>query len=283
MAFLVGCRFFPVPKGLSDVRMVYNGTSNGLNDCLWAPWFPLPTVDAVERSLVPGTCLGDMDVGEMFLNFPLHEDMQKFTGVDLRLFKKYFSDPLAHPDIVCWGRACMGTKPSPYISVRFLLCSLETIKRIKEPHAADNLFRWDEVILNLPGMTKFDSTFPWVYKWDKSRRCVGADIQSYINDLRLAGWGEEFLQRLIRYVSSQLQWLGIQDAARKRTGPHYGTLPWAGTISSTDSGKVCRTVSQERWDKAGGLVQDTIKALGVPEAACQRLWSKLQSRTGGRT
>ena len=168
--------FFPVPKGLSDVRMVYNGTSNGLNDCLWAPWFPLPTVDAVERSLVPGTCLGDMDVGEMFLNFPLHEDMQKFTGVDLRLFKKYFSDPLAHPDIVCWGRACMGTKPSPYISVRFLLCALEIIKRIKEPHAADNLFRWDEVILNLPGMEKFDSTFPWVYKWDKSRRCVAADI-----------------------------------------------------------------------------------------------------------
>ena len=58
-------------------------------------------------------------------------------------------------------------------------------------------------------------------------------------------------------------------------------MPWAGTISSTDSGKVCRTVSQERWDKAGGLVQDTIKALGVPEAACRRLWSKLQSRTEG--
>ena len=33
---------FSVPKGMSDIRMVYNGTSCGLNDTLWAPHFSLP-------------------------------------------------------------------------------------------------------------------------------------------------------------------------------------------------------------------------------------------------
>jgi len=59
-------------KGLDDVWMMYNGPSNGLNEALWAPWFLLPTLKAVELGLVPGTTLGDLDMGKMFLNFQLH-------------------------------------------------------------------------------------------------------------------------------------------------------------------------------------------------------------------
>ena len=35
--------FFEVMKVLNDIRMVYNATSSGLNDAVWAPWFSLPT------------------------------------------------------------------------------------------------------------------------------------------------------------------------------------------------------------------------------------------------
>jgi hypothetical protein len=49
--------FFDVPKGLMDVRMVYDRTKSGLNDVLWAPWFPLPTVESLLRSVEPGTYL----------------------------------------------------------------------------------------------------------------------------------------------------------------------------------------------------------------------------------
>lgn len=34
--------FFAVPKGDSDIRMVYDGTKSGLNDAMWAPWFCSP-------------------------------------------------------------------------------------------------------------------------------------------------------------------------------------------------------------------------------------------------
>jgi hypothetical protein len=35
--------FFAVPKGESDVRMVFNGTESGLNESIWVPGFGLPT------------------------------------------------------------------------------------------------------------------------------------------------------------------------------------------------------------------------------------------------
>ena len=35
--------YFTVPKGEDNVRVVYNGTSSGLNKVLWAPNFWLPT------------------------------------------------------------------------------------------------------------------------------------------------------------------------------------------------------------------------------------------------
>ena len=37
--------FFAVPKGESDIRMVYDATKCGLNDTIWAPTFLLPTID----------------------------------------------------------------------------------------------------------------------------------------------------------------------------------------------------------------------------------------------
>jgi hypothetical protein len=37
---------FSVPKGDTDIRLVYDGTKSGLNKAVWAPWFPLPTIEA---------------------------------------------------------------------------------------------------------------------------------------------------------------------------------------------------------------------------------------------
>ena len=37
---------FDVAKG-DDIRMVYDGSKSGLNNCLWAPWFALPTIDTM--------------------------------------------------------------------------------------------------------------------------------------------------------------------------------------------------------------------------------------------
>mmetsp|Transcript_8332 Transcript_8332/g.12121 ORF Transcript_8332/g.12121 Transcript_8332/m.12121 type:complete len:644 (-) Transcript_8332:24-1955(-) len=68
--------YFAVPKGLDDIRMVYDGTKSGLNDAMFAPWFPLPTVEQLLRVVDCGSYMGDIDVGEMFLNFIMHKSLR---------------------------------------------------------------------------------------------------------------------------------------------------------------------------------------------------------------
>ena len=61
--------FFSVPKGVGDIRMVYDATACGLNNCVWAPNFFLPTVRSLTRSLIGSTWMGDLDLGEFFETF----------------------------------------------------------------------------------------------------------------------------------------------------------------------------------------------------------------------
>ena len=78
--------FFAVPKGLTDIRMVYDGTRSGLNHRVWVPSFTLPTLDSLLRCVDSTTHMGDIDVGEMFLNFVLHLSLVALCGVDLTLY-----------------------------------------------------------------------------------------------------------------------------------------------------------------------------------------------------
>jgi hypothetical protein len=62
-------QFFAVAKGEKDIQMVYNGTSSELNAHLWCPCFAVATINTMLRALEPGNYMGDIDIGEMFLNF----------------------------------------------------------------------------------------------------------------------------------------------------------------------------------------------------------------------
>ena len=62
--------YFDVKKD-DDIRMVYIGTSCGLNWALWAPKVWLPTSKSALRVFDYGYFSVDVDLGEMFLNFPL--------------------------------------------------------------------------------------------------------------------------------------------------------------------------------------------------------------------
>ncbi len=98
--------FFAVPKGTDDVQMVYDGTKSGLNDAIWVPRFPLPTVNTMLCAVDKNTFMGDMDIGEMFLNFILHESMQALCGVDLT---NYFGEGKVLRERCC-GNAGQGQR-----------------------------------------------------------------------------------------------------------------------------------------------------------------------------
>ena len=80
---------------------------SGLNEAVWAPWFSLPTCESYLRSVDPGTYMGDADLGEMFLNFPLDKHMRKYAGVDFQNYfqmKVYLGNPFRRDGRGCsWG------------------------------------------------------------------------------------------------------------------------------------------------------------------------------------
>jgi hypothetical protein len=245
--------YFDVPKGESDIRMVYDGTASGLNDVLFAPWFPLPTVNTMLRSMEPGYFMSDNDVGEMFLNFILHEDVRRLCGIDLTpYFEKEAKAAGVSKVWERWNRCAMGLRTSPYQAVQAIMRAHEVI--IGNRHSASNVFRWEHVRLNLPGSSDYDPSKPWVCKI-RSDGKVAADLHIYVDDLRITAPTEEDCWVASQRVSSILASLGIQDAARKRRYPSWTPGAWAGSVTSTSDEDVFVTVSQEKWDKTKTIVE----------------------------
>ncbi len=181
-----------MPKGDEDIRMVYNGTSSGLNDCLFAPHYSLPVIQHALRSLADGYYQADLDIGEMFLNFILGEEVRPYSGVDVSSIRMTRSDlekaqqpphwwnreedPLKwerrrRRKWERWCRNFMGLRDSPYRSLQMLLIAKTIAYGDRKDRS--NPFHWEEVILNLPGSWHYDPTMPWVYKlrWDKNLAC----------------------------------------------------------------------------------------------------------------
>jgi hypothetical protein len=251
--------FFTVPKGTTDVRIVYNGTKSGLNDCLWAPWFRLPTVEQHLRAVVPGSFLADIDVGEQFLNFMLHRDVRPYAGVDLTAF---FPDELATGDAgacskrtlwVQWTRCGMSFKPSPYNAGQAMLHAEEYLRG--NPLDPQNPFHYDVIVLNLPGQPDYTPAKPWVFKFRSRDGNIANDFFVYVDDVRTTGFSAEECWRCTRVVASRYNFLGLQDAARKRRGPSCDAGPWAWSTVLTSGGGVFLTVTVERWQKAKQMIQ----------------------------
>jgi hypothetical protein len=102
--------FFSVPKGLEDIRLVYNGSKSGLNKVLWVPSFPMPTGETLLRAFFPHSWMDDTDLGEFFLNFILHVALRELAGVDISLYRsdKEISELGAKVLAVCWANVGNG-------------------------------------------------------------------------------------------------------------------------------------------------------------------------------
>ena len=73
---------FLMKKEYDDTRLVYIGTSRGLNKILWALWFSLSTVASHLRFIDTGSFMGDLDIGDCWHNFVLNESIQELVGLN---------------------------------------------------------------------------------------------------------------------------------------------------------------------------------------------------------
>ena len=115
--------FFGVPKGEDDNRVVFDGTSSGLNECLWAPNFYIPTSRAASTILTFSTLMADADFADMFHNFPMPDRIRKCLGVEIGQLVPYMSTPLSvgklRQCLLRWSRLSMCMRTSPSNAVRF--------------------------------------------------------------------------------------------------------------------------------------------------------------------
>jgi hypothetical protein len=56
-------KYFAVPKGLEDWRIVFDAGANKLNDVVWVPSFFLPTVNSLLRIVDDKSMMSDRDMG----------------------------------------------------------------------------------------------------------------------------------------------------------------------------------------------------------------------------
>ena len=249
--------YFAAPKGESDIRLVLNGTSCGLNKAVWASNFWLPSSKTMVRHLSYDYQSVDIDIGEMFLNFPLHNSLWKYSAMDLTPFQSFLlrdfpekAKLLNKPRISgIWSRLWFGFTSSPELSAMMYYLAEETIrgnhKNLKNP------LRWDKVILNMVGGGNYDPSMPNVYKWDKVNSRMAGDILSYVDDLRVLGFSLEHAWLIARWFASKMQTLGIQDASRKR---RVDNGAWAGGVFSTTDGKISKTVTSPKWQKGRDMI-----------------------------
>ena len=247
--------FFAVPKGSDDIRMVYDASVSGLNDSIWVPRFPLPTIRTHLRSVEEGTYMADLDIGEMFLNFVLHSDLRALCGVDLTKYGGTVKD-FETVAWEVWQRAAMGLKPSPYQAVQGMMVAEELIKG--DPKDPYNPFKWDAVRLNLPGSKIYNSSLPWVSKIRLGDNNIACDLVIFVDDLRVTGPTEYECWQAAQRAAQVINHLGLQDAPRKRRGASQAPGPWTGSILRTDLAGVFLMVAQDKWDKAKSQVEEVI-------------------------
>jgi len=164
--------YFGVPKGETDIHMVFDGTKCELNAVLWTPNFFLATIESVMMNADAETWMGELDLGEMFLSFWLDEQLRPYAGVDVtslgkRALEENGKEVFVHRGLIRriwerWERTCMGLKSPPYVCTQTFGWCEDAIRGNRRE--TNNPLRWDEVVLNLPGSKDYQPEKPWVYR-----------------------------------------------------------------------------------------------------------------------
>jgi hypothetical protein len=252
--FVVAVPRFPVPKGADDIRVVWDLAKNGLNKVMFTPSFFLPTMATYLRRLQTGCYSGDFDIGEQFHNYQLHKSEQVYCGVDVptSLRDKLRGEGIEVDGPMRWARLVFGWQSSPYLALRMLARAIEIAKG--EPAEKGSAFAWETVKLNLPGSGNYDPGLPRVQKL-RADGTPATDLVVFFDDGRIIGATEQLANAGIRQITSRLQHMGNQDAARKRRPSSQRPGAWAGGIAYTDQGITRKMLSQAKWDRAKDFLE----------------------------
>ena len=234
------------------MRIVYDGTASGLNESVWAPSFWLPTIESLVRALDTDSWMSDRDIGDMFLNFQMHESVWPFAGVDVRPILDE-EGKMCKQRWYYWVRNAMGFKSSPYNSIKMALVVIEEVV-LGDRRDTSNPYQWDRVRLNLPGTAGYDPSKTWIAKM-RIDGLMASVLFTFVDDERVAGPTRELTYQASSRLAQIQAYLGVQDAARKVGECQQQPRSWAGAVVHVipEEG-VCVLTSEEKWLKLKKII-----------------------------
>jgi hypothetical protein len=147
----------------------------------------------------------------------------------------------------------MGFRPSPYQITQAIGWDNEVMTG---DHLDDNnVFRWAEVRMNLPGSVLYDPRVQWVSKVRKEDGRVASDLFIYIDDFRPMAPSEQECWQAARKAGSTLNFLGLQEAPWKYRPGSMTPGPWAESMAYTNEGGGTRVNCQEEMVQREGHYQ----------------------------
>ena len=87
---------------------------------------------------------------------------------------------------------------SPYAVIRGLLWAIYVVRGDRSD--PDNLFRWDNISLDLPGDPSYSPTIPWMSKVRGGTQELATDFITYVDDSIVAAGSSEELWMVARRV-----------------------------------------------------------------------------------
>jgi hypothetical protein len=216
----------------------------------------MPNGSAAKNGMSFETYLTDSDVGEMFPNFPMDPKLRPHSGVDLRSLSNCLNNyktPISDEESERWEQLFMGMDPSPYIAIRMYYVAEEFCRG--PASSKDNPMGYDEVRLNLPESSDYNPSLPRVMKWNQAAKAIAGDVVTFVDDLRASGHSVDNSWQVSCQLGSWLQYLGIQDAPRKRRPPSQTPGAWAGGIFSSANGQITKSFSVEKWNRGQTMIR----------------------------
>ena len=121
-------------------------------------------------------------------------------------------------------------------------------------------------MINLPTSKDYQPHMPWVYKWDSNRNRLPGYFGTYIDDIRSVGSTEEHCYEVTHQTGSRINFLGQQDASRKRGQPSQRPRPWAGAKCLAKPGiGIFVVATQKKWDKTKNILETLYRMIVLEE------------------
>ena len=280
-----------------DIRVIFDSKSNGHNATLWASSFmldefadvlehvvkwlamsvgqylemgsPKQNYDTQPANTFTKTKQADIDVGQMFHNFPAHRSERSRLGV------RYIStrnDGLHEPhSFYRFTRLHFGGTSSPWLACQAEARIIEECKGDRTD--PDNHWQWDRVHLNLFTAPNYDCSMPRVMLLRADGE-VATREATFMDDTHVSGRDKddtEDVRAACHQMRVGMNSRGNQADCKKYRPPVYCPGAWIGCVLHTDTPFPMKSTTAKKWkrfkDGLGWIAEtsNTAKVIGTAE------------------